>query len=605
MSIPDCVFHTLRKNHAQVYPRRMIFLDTETKKRVVGQREDHYMKMAWACFVERRGSPRKNTEAWRYFESPLYMWEWIEAHSWDRKALYLFGHNLFFDLQASDFFYHFPRWGWTLDFYHDKGLSYILCIRNGRRSIKCVSTTNFFDFSLEKIGELVGLPKEKVDFDTVDDVALSTYCRRDVEIIKKAMEEYFAFIRIHDLGKFAMTKASQSMNAFRHRFMNEKILIHDHEPSQKLEKESYIGGRCEAFFMGKARDGPFINLDVNSMYPYVMQNNPLPTKLVNYHENPTEAQIRDALKKFAVISECLVQSDRPIYAVRHNKKICFPVGRFVTCLGSGGLALALERGHIVRILRAAVYQRAVLFDDFVDYLYGLRKKYQAEGNAVYVQLLKIFLNSLYGKFAQYIPITDEIDDVGGGGYWREEIYLPDENREELRYKMFNKIVTESGREIGKNSFVAISSEITEYARLALWKIMEPLWPDKILYCDTDAVKLREADLNLLQWPQDKDKLGSLKVTSRFKELEIRGAKSYITEHERVIKGIPKRAVEIAPYTYEFMSFPRQSTHMRERVDRWHMVNKMVRHAEPKYDKGYIEPDGHIRPWVFQPYLPPH
>ena len=604
MGLPDCLYRTLRKNHAQVSPRRMIFLDTETRKRTVGNREDHYMKMAWACFVERRDPPRKNTEAWRYFESPLYMWEWIEAHSWDRKALYLFGHNLYFDLQASDFFYHFARWGWALDFYHDEGLSYILCIRNGRRTLKCVSTTNFFNFSLEKIGELIGLPKLSVDFDAVDDVTLSAYCRRDVEIVKQAMEEYFQFIKTNDFGKFSMTKASQSMNAFRHRFMHEKIILHDHEPSQKLEKESYIGGRTEVFFMGKARDGPFINLDVNSMYPYVMKTYPLPTKLVNYHENPAEAQIRNSLKKFAVIAECLVQVDRPLYAVRHNKKICFPVGRFVTCLGSGGIAAALENHHLVRFLRAAVYQRAFLFDDFVEELYALRQKYEAEGNEVYSKLIKIFLNSLYGKFAQYVPVQDEIDDRGGGGYWREEIYFPDEQRQEIRYKMFNKIVTLTGKEIGKNSFIAIASEICEYARLILWKIMEPLWPDHLLYCDTDAIKIREADLDLVAWPQHKDRLGSLKVTDRFKELEIRGAKSYITEHERVIKGIPKKAVEISPHTYEFMSFPGQSTHMKERLDRWHMINKMIRHAEPYYDKGYVEPDGHVRPWVFEPFQPP-
>jgi hypothetical protein len=162
--------------------------------------------------------------------------------------------------------------------------------------------------------------------------------------------------------------------------------------------------------------------------------------------------------------------------------------------------------------------------------------------------------------------------------------------------MFNTLVIEEGREIGKNSFVAISAHITEYARLLLWEIMTPLWPGQVFYCDTDSLKIQSSDLDRITWLKDPQKLGALKVESVSERLEIRGAKSYVTEKERVIKGVPKSAVEIRPHTYEFLSFPGQISHMRKRIDRYFEAVKMTRYCPPQYDKGIVHPTGWVEPF---------
>ncbi|GAH84904.1 unnamed protein product, partial [marine sediment metagenome] len=195
------------------------------------------------------------------------------------------GHNVFFDMQASGFYQHFTQRGWQLKFYYDKGLTYILKCRKGKSTITVISSTNWFDFSLARLGAALGYPKSDIDFKVATSEELKAYCKVDVEILVKALNVYIDFILLHDLGRFSLTKASQAFTAYRHRFMPRQILIHSEQEVINLEREAYIGGRCECFQIGKISGGPFVTLDVNSMYPYVMKEQKYPWKLAGYYEN--------------------------------------------------------------------------------------------------------------------------------------------------------------------------------------------------------------------------------------------------------------------------------------------------------------------------------
>ncbi|GAJ09130.1 unnamed protein product, partial [marine sediment metagenome] len=255
---------------------------------------------------------------------------YVESLVHNKTQLYVFAHNIFFDLQSSWFFPLFTRWGWVLDFVHDKGLTYILVIKKDKKTIRLLSTTNWFDITVAELGDMIGLPKLEIDFTDTSDEALSIYCRRDVDIIKRAMIDYMFFVESHDLGKFAMTRAAQSLAAYRHRFMNQKIYIHSDEDSIALEEKAYIGGRTECFSLGIQSGGPFITLDINSMYPYVMRQFKYPCQLVGYKEHVDQDHLEEILSKYACAGQVTVDTNDPIYAMRHNRKIIFPVGEFET-----------------------------------------------------------------------------------------------------------------------------------------------------------------------------------------------------------------------------------------------------------------------------------
>ncbi|GAJ11499.1 unnamed protein product, partial [marine sediment metagenome] len=253
--------------------------------------------------------------------------------------------------------------------------------------------------------DMIDLSKLDVDFGTVSDEQLKTYCRRDVEIIKTVMLQYIDFIESHDLGKFSLTRAAQSFAAYRHRFMDTKINIHTDQDIIDLEQNAYIGARCECFRFGIQEAGPFLSLDINSMYPYVMKMFRYPCRLINYRKNVPLDLAKDILLKFACVADVHLETDVPVYAVKHEQRVSFPVGSFRTFLCTGGLQEAMTRGHLKKIYRMSVYQKDDLFTQYVDFFYNLRSESKQENNPVYVRMLKLFLNSLYGKFAQWQPET--------------------------------------------------------------------------------------------------------------------------------------------------------------------------------------------------------
>jgi hypothetical protein len=199
------------------------------------------------------------------------------------------------------------------------------------------------------MGKLVGLPKKEVDFESVNETRLSEYCHRDVEILRLGMERYFRFLQDHDLGRFRLSKASQAMAAYRHRFMAHKIYFHQDEQVRRLEREAYFGGRVECFELGKIQDGPFLYLDVNSMYPYVMRETAVPCRLIDYSSGFSREDFQEVLNRFGCVSRVVISTDQPIYPIRRNNKVIFPTGEFETVLCSPALREAVRRGHLLKI----------------------------------------------------------------------------------------------------------------------------------------------------------------------------------------------------------------------------------------------------------------
>jgi len=65
----------------------------------------------------------------------------------------------------------------------------------------------------------------------------------------------------------------------------------------KLEREGYNGGRNECFYIGTLNSQKYYKLDVNSMYPYVMQNNKYPVELLGYGEKVNIERLIDLIEK--------------------------------------------------------------------------------------------------------------------------------------------------------------------------------------------------------------------------------------------------------------------------------------------------------------------
>lgn len=600
-------------------PVRLLFLDTETKIRTAklgGDKEVlltgwdeifygldvkniflHRFDLGWTCYTRYSLGKGFVNDNWRLWDNTKQLCEYIQSLAVAKSVLYVFGCNIFFDLQVSDFFHYFTKWGWVLEFLYDKGATYILAIKKDNARIKCVSTTNYFPVSVEQLGKFLKLPKLDIKFDNCSRYELVSYCRRDTEIIRKAIEYYIKFIDKHELGRFSLTRASQSLTAYRYKFMDKTIYLHKDKNVQELETYAYCGGRVESRFLGKLPKARYISLDVNSMYPCVMKRYKMPVKLLDYQENMSIKDLAEILEKYAVVATVLLHTGEPAYAVKHHHKLIFPIGSFRTGVCSEGLRYAYSKGHLQAVEKIAIYQKDFIFTNYVSYFMKLKQQYSKEQNAFLREVTKYFLLYLYGKFAQQKDVLLEKEDITFDGYYRNETYDLVTGETEITTKMFNKIWRTFGREPAGCCFTAIAAHVTEYARFHLYNLMKLIGVEKVLYCDTDSLKIREQDSEPVKHLIHQYKLGYLKIEEIFEHFVINGAKDYEMETIKKIKGIPSNAEQIGDYTYSYLQFMKQPTHLRAQVTRYAIVKPEIKVVRPFYDKGQVLKDGTIIPFT--------
>lgn len=338
------------------------------------------------------------------FTTPQQFIEIVLQYLHKSEPLYIFGHNVGFDIRALSL----PRLFRKLEYKSEPPIinhrMFIWTVKTPVGDIKFIDTANFAVISVEQLGDDLGYEKLHIDFRTNDIEALYKYCQRDVEIIEKFMQSYIYFISSNKLGKFCYTLASQAMTAWRTRFMDTDVYIHCNDDVSQFERNSYHGGRTECFFIGKAPKSKYYYLDINSMYPYVMKYNQMPTKFVGLSSKIDYTNLPKILDKYYVIAECELNTDEPAYGIVYDSKLIFPIGQFTTVLHHCELEYAYQHNHIIKIKRMALYKKELIFSSYVDFFYDVKLKATLEHNASWRFIAKIFLNSLYGKMGQLNPI---------------------------------------------------------------------------------------------------------------------------------------------------------------------------------------------------------
>jgi len=242
--------HLLRKNHSTDYPTTLLFLDTETAAAGDNGYQKHTFRLGWTLYVRIRAERNSKQESWCYWTDRDKLLDYIESKMSKKKTLWLIGHNIYFDIQALGFYERIGYSGYEEEFFYDSGMVFLHFLQKEGSHLKIISSTNYFDFSLEKLGEAVKLPKHKIDFKEASEDELCIYCFRDVEILYKALLEYMSFNKLHDTGRFGYTKASQAFNCYRHRFMDTPVFIHQESEVVDLERSAYFGGRVECWRLG-------------------------------------------------------------------------------------------------------------------------------------------------------------------------------------------------------------------------------------------------------------------------------------------------------------------------------------------------------------------
>ena len=487
-----------------------------------------------------------------------------------------------------------------LKFFHNTGSTCIISVRSTNGAIIFIDSMNWFRESVAASGLRLGIPKLDIDFEIADDSYLSTYCKRDVEILVALFKDFVRFLEANRISRVCYTIASTAMAAYLFGFYDHKIYIHNNEQAIDLERQSYRGGRVECFFLGRLENGPYHVVDVNSLYATVMYHGKFPCRFLKTRDHCTIDTLRYNLQSKAVIARVLIETDEPVYAVKRTRTI-FPVGRFWVTLTTPELIYALKHDHIRKVGRFVFYEHEKLFTRYVKRMYELRMEFKSAGVESYCEICKLLLNSLYGKFGQKAEIWEKIGDCPGERDRTEQVYLPDLNRRGMIRYLLGEIFELTGYEECFNSFPAIASTVTAHARMYLYELMKVAGSGNYFYCDTDSMIVNDKGLANLGPVINEFNLGCLKVEDSFPWVNIRGLKDYEMSGKSVIKGISKNAVKLGQGYYQQDQWPSLRGILKGPDSDSYTVKKVTKILTRKYTKGNVSSDGWIYPFSLCEY----
>jgi len=374
----------------------------------------------------------------------------------------VFAHNAEFDLSVLyDIIYAFDKEA----IFNGK----FICATNG--NCRFADSLNLLPASVKNIGLMSGSEKMDLEQEYIDGEVkqvtqeMIDYCMQDCRIVYNALMELFSFG-----GNIKITLASLSKYLFQWKYLPHSLKYDEIKGEDYFQ--SYYGGRTECFKLGEFDKGLY-KIDINSLYPFYMKDVIFPDPaFFKKEEEPKVFHLEFLLKHYegcAMVNVTVPDTYFPClpYKDPDSFKLLFPVGTFTTCVNFPELRKALEMGAIINHCEWVNYSTkkvSGIFDDYVNDLYSERKK---EANPLKKFILKLFMNSLYGKFAQRektkmiyfeYPDPDQINSLRA-------------NNKLIDVHMFSAMRSDGFLEVvgsGKafnHSIPCLASYITSYVRL--------------------------------------------------------------------------------------------------------------------------------------------
>ena len=333
------------------------------------------------------------------------------------------------------------------------------------------------------------------------------YLRHDCEYLYQMITEYI------DRYGLNITQASSAMKVW------QKIsgMKAPNTPQSFYEFFSpyYYGGRVECFESGII-ERPFKVIDINSAYPFAMKH---------HHPWGDNYVISDKLPNSRAYTErsFIHVRGRSLGALPYRTKtgLDFPndaLQREYFVTGWEFLA-AVETRTLVdwELISCITFNDSIVFDDYVDEFYKMKDEAKANGDKASYIFAKLFLNSLYGKFAANPDKYHEYTVVKPRYIEAAECDGYDFCAELAEWALMSRPL---GDEKARYYNVATAASITGFVRAYLWRAINDC--KGVMYCDTDSIACDDTGgLSL-----DPSKLGAWDIESECTFGAIAGKKLY-------------------------------------------------------------------------------
>lgn len=441
---------------------------------------------------------------------------------------------------------------------------------------------NIWPMSAKKLGKAFGLEKLETQSMATD----VDYVFRDVEIIRDAMRFAWKFARREGIENLPPTLGGLCVKLWKE-WGGENV--HD---STKISKDALYGGRVELFKTHSESNHVFY-VDLNSLYPSVMRNK-FPASLENTGKH---------FKKYGVaeVTIKIPKAEIMVLPWRDDEgKVYYPWGTIRGCWTILEINEAVNSGaQILEVHNSFSTDRAITcYKDFVETVYGSRKKSRTEAEKLFYKLV---MNNLYGR-------------LGASGEIARTVYQTPLNRH-MGIPYGEKVLVKYKMPLAKETNWIHAAYVTAYGRLELLKYLRMIGAENLIYCDTDSAIFDWPEGHLLPFDTGNE-LGQMKIEYRcsicgegwhseppckkavplnfWSNVQTYAPKMYIADGMYKAKGVPKKyqreyieqgsAVFDLPFRFREAAafFDRDN---EKRLSVWREVEK-INHA--KYEKKVLK-----------------
>lgn len=366
-------------------------------------------------------------------------------------------------------------------------------------------TFNLWPMRLKKVGKVFGLKKGDLD------VRSKEYVMGDVKIVKAAVEFLARFCRGRDLEYVPTTLGGLAMAIWQGTEGSQETV----SETSDFAREALYGGRVE-LWKAQSESGRVMFCDLNSLYPFCMTR-----------EFPGALQACRHLPKWG-IAEATVKVARkgiPVLPLRRRDgSILYAYGRFRGVWTIEELRFAEEHGtRIERVWQCQGTDETVRpYREFVEETYRRRLAARTEPERL---MWKLVLNNLYGR-------------IGATGVITRSLKLTTKNKH-AGTPYGSKTLVDMSMPLDETVNWAHAAYVTAYARIELWRYLDKVGLDRLVYADTDSVIFDWEKGRALPFATGRE-LGQMKLVATSDRAATYAPKTYTFGRRSKAKGVPRR-----------------------------------------------------------------
>lgn len=518
----------------------MVAFDTESRSRRSGKAETQTWRVG--CAIRWRTDLKTGDHAeGRVFDDPATLWAWVADYCHKERRTVMWAHNLGHDLRISQALTILPSLGFTLEWCNlDRNVSAMVW-RSDNGTLILADTWTWLPVSLKAIGASTRLVKFPTPNGNASQETWDAYCMRDAQIVYRAVSDLVAFVRTEHLGNWQPTGAGMAYATWRHRFMSDKILVHDDYDALAAERTAMHTGRAEAWRHGTITDQLWSEVDMRNAYLTIGEECELPRKLHYGCKSVSLGQYRQLRDRFRVLCRCHITTSVPCIPCRQGDRILWPTGTWETWLWDTEVDCALRYGASITIRQAYMYARGPILRDWAAWVRACLSGDMPDVSPVARTWLKHSSRALIGRVALRTRSWEHWGDNPDGITGITTIQDSETGETRRLMHVGGQTLIENGMAESRDSIPMVTSWIMAECRVRLWEAMNAAGLDNIAHVDTDSLLVTAAGLERLRAAYGAIWARHWQVKGSWRTLDVAGPRNYTRGKQRVIAGLPVSA----------------------------------------------------------------